>query len=108
MSIWALERENEIEFLKILCIISAIMNTGRSLAAVLSGSGDMSPGGDNLSKVIDALQEMMLPKRKEDLEHKVKKYRGIMEEEYSKGMLQVHAIGTSTPKNRKKRFSKVK
>ena len=103
-----MERDNEIGFLKILCTISAIMSVGNNLAAVLSGSSEMAGGSDSLTKVVDALQDLMLPHRREDLDRKVEKYRDIMEGEHDKGPLKFHVVSEGKPKNRKRRFTKVR
>lgn len=100
MAIWALERENEVEFLKILSVISAIITVGNNMAAALTGQN--SPGGDNLSKLIDNLQELMMPHRKELMEKKVEKYREIMLEEQKRGELKIHAVDVGKPRKRKR------
>lgn len=106
MSIWAQERESEVEFLKILSVISAIITMGNNMAAAMTGQN--SPGGDNLSKLIDQLQELMMPHRKELAERKVERYREIMLEEQKRGVLKIHAVDGGRPKNRKRRINKVR
>ncbi len=101
MSIWALERETEVDFLKILSVISAIMTVGNNLAAALTGQN--SPGGDNLSKLIDNLQNLMMPHRQELMEKKVERYREIMLEEQKRGELKIHAVDVGKPNKRKRR-----
>jgi len=107
LALWAMNRENEVEYLKILCIISAIMGVGNNLAAVLSGSASPS-GSDNLTKLLDSLQSMMMPHRKEEMEKKVEKYQEIMREEHLRGELKFHVVESGRPKHRKKRITKVR
>lgn len=76
------------------------------MAAALTGQA--SPQGDNLSKLIDQLQDLMMPHRKELQEQKIERYREIMLEEQKRGELKIHAVDVGRPKNRKKRFSKVR
>ncbi len=87
----ALKRQSEIEFLKLMCTINAIIGLGNSLASTLSGSG--GSGNDSLNKSIDALKELLLPHWKEEKDVRAKKARELLEKEVSGGPIKVQVVG---------------
>jgi hypothetical protein len=111
LSMWAIEQEGETEYLKILCIINAIMTAGNSIRGAISqmagGQAD-PPSGKELENALKALEEKLLPGRKGNLDEKAKKYRKILLDEHKKGELKVKSMKADTSANRVRRFNKVK
>jgi len=108
---WAIEQEGEEEYLKILCIINAIMTAAGSIKnsfiQMMGGQADPQTGKE-LENALKALEERLLPGRKTNLDDKAKKYREILLAEHQKGELKIKSMKVDNSANRVRHFSKVK
>ena len=91
LAVIAYQRRAEVEFLKLITLVNAIILVGNRISAAVTG-GD-SPGGDSVKKNIDALESLMLPHRAEEREVKAKKVKGILEREAAGGPLKIKVMG---------------
>lgn len=94
------EHDNEIEYLKLLAVINAIMSVGNSLISAMTGSNS-TQSGDNLTKVLDALKDMMLPHYGESTKKRALEVRERIIRESSNGPLKIQVMGRD--KNKRKR-----
>lgn len=94
------EHDNEIEYLKLLAIINAIMSVGNSLISVMTQSASTT-SSDNLTKVLDALKETMLPHYGEATKKKALEVRERIIRESSKGPIKIQVMGRDKSKRKR-------
>lgn len=99
----AYQRNAEIDYLKLIVIVNAIIQTGNRIAAAVTGGE--SSGQDALRKSLDALEKIMLPHRSEERDHRAAQVKKILEREMKGGPLKVKRVGGN---DRGKRRSGVK
>lgn len=93
------EHDNEIEYLKILAIINAIMSVGNSLISTMTGANSTS--SDNLTKTLEALKETMLPHYGEATKKKALEVRERIIRESSTGPLKIQVMGRDKSKRKR-------
>lgn len=102
LAIVALQREHELEYLKIMVLVNAILQTGSNIASSLSGQD--SPGGDSLRKSLDGLKKILLPHLAEELTKKAEQAKKTLVEEVKRGPLRYTVVGSDrTRRKRTKR-----
>lgn len=87
----AVQRRQNIHFLTTLSIISAIMQVGRTVVEATGGSASGSQK-DLLSKNLEALTSAIFPYLEEDTKKRAEEVRRQLEDEYSRGPLQVQVM----------------
>lgn len=96
----SIRRRSEIEFLKIMSVINAIISVGNTVAASMSDSG-AAPSSDSLNKTLESLREVLLPHLAEDSKRKAKKYEVLMKEELDRGPLKIKIVGKDSGQKRR-------
>ena len=87
-------RREEVEYLKLLTIVSAIISAGRMAAG--------AEAGDSLSQAFQNLRGALFPEIKAGLLAKAEKNVKILEDEFKKGPLKVKAREYSTTRRKKR------
>lgn len=87
----ALQREHELEYLKLMVIVNAIMQVGSNIASALTSQD--SAGGDSLRKSLDALKKHLLPHMAEDVERRAVEAKKMLVEEAKRGPLRYTVVG---------------
>jgi hypothetical protein len=94
------EHDNEIEYLKILAVVNAIMTVGNNLISVMTQSNSPT-SSDNLNKVLEALKDVMLPHYAEATKKKALEVRERIIKESTGGPIKIQVMGRD--KNKRKR-----
>lgn len=92
MAVVALERRNEIEYIKLVTTINAIIHAGNAVVAAVTGQ--TNPEGDALKKSLEGVRKMLLPQNEEALQSKAERAKELLTQEASKGPLKIKAVGT--------------
>jgi hypothetical protein len=87
-------RREELEFLKLTVIVSAIVHAGK----MASGN----EAGDGLKKALQTYRSVLFPEIESDLLEKAQQNIKILEEEYKKGPLKVQSLEYSTSRRKKR------
>lgn len=95
-----IHRENEIRLLTTVSLINAIIHTGNTVASSLAGGS--SSGGEALKKTLESLEKLLMPQSEEHLRKRAKEVKKILEEEVSRGPLNIKVVGED--KRKTKRF----
>lgn len=91
LAISALRRRDELEYMKVLVIVNAIISAGSNIAAALSDSG--GAGNDVIQKSMDSLRSVLLPHMEDEKESKAELAKKILTEEYEKGEIKFKVVG---------------
>lgn len=92
--VYAQDRKEALEYIKITTIISAIISAGR-----IAAGGD---AGDSLKNSLQNLRSILFPEIEIDLKAKASENLKILEKEYKKGPLKVKARDYDTKRKRKR------
>jgi flagellar motor component MotA len=90
-------RRAEIEYLKLMAVINAIIATGNSIAAAVTGNE--SSGGDSVNKTLESLKELLLPHWKEEQDRKAIKAKELLRKEVAGGPIRVQVVGKGKKKH---------
>jgi hypothetical protein len=99
LAIIALQRRSEIEYMKLLVVVNAIMSTGSNMVAGLSGQA--ASGGDGLKKALAHLEKMLLPHHQEDTDRKAHDAKRVLLDEVAKGEIKYKVVGQSKKRRRR-------
>ena len=91
---YGISRREELEYIKIMAIVSAIVTAGRVAAG--------ADAGDSLQNALKELRSAMFPEIKAGLLEKAEKNLKLLEQEYQKGPMKVKAREYSTKRRRKR------
>lgn len=105
LAISSLRRKDEIEYMKILVVVNAIVAAGNSVAAVMSEGGGGS-SGDTLQKSMDSLKSVLLPHMEVEKDNKAELAKQILIEEAEKGEIRYKVVGGMKKKPGSVRISK--
>jgi hypothetical protein len=89
--VFHIQRREEIEYLKLMAIVNAIITAGNKIAAAVTSSE--FTGSDSLNKLLDIIKEQMMPQNKEALEERARKIKEMLEKEVAGGPIQVQVVG---------------
>lgn len=95
----ALNKESEIEYLKVVTIVNAIISTGNAIRASITGSD--SSGSDSMKETLEELRDIMLPHLAENREEKAKQVKERLAEEHQKGPLQIKVMEDNRKRRRR-------
>lgn len=87
-------RREELDFLKLTVLISAIVHAGK----MASGN----EAGDSLKKSLQSYRSVLFPEIESDLLEKAQQNIKILEQEYKKGPLKVQSLEYSTSRRKKR------
>lgn len=96
----AIERQAEVEYLKVLAIIAAINNVGNQVSAALAGQG--YSGSEALKDALDSLSGKLFPRLAENKEAKAAEVKKTLEEEAKRGTIQIKVMERETDRRRRK------
>ena len=91
MALNAIKRRAEIEYLKLMAVVNAIISVGNHVSAAVT-KGDAG-GSDALNKTLDTLRELMFPSIKEEQDLKAKKAKELLAKEMAGGPIKVQVVG---------------
>lgn len=100
MAILAFGRQQQVLFLQNLAIVNAIIQGANQVVSAVSG-GASSSQGDGVSKVMEALKNLLLPEDKTENDRKAAKIMKLLEEESSKGPFTVRPMSSSRTRRKK-------
>ena len=96
MAINAINRKSEIEYLKIMAVVNAIIGVGNHIASAVSGGE--GGGGDKLKDTLDTLKGLLLPHFREEQDRKAAKAKEMLVREVAGGPIQVKVVGKGKDK----------
>lgn len=91
----AMTRREELEYLQMSVIVSAITTAGK-----MAGGGDP---GDSLRNALRTYRGALFPEIQSDLLEKAKQNERILEDEYRRGPLKVQSLEYATKRKKKQR-----
>lgn len=98
----AIERERQIEYLKTVSLVNAIIGVGNLVAAAVTESPGNQLGDDKLTKALELLKDLLIPEEGEQTSEKAKEAKAKLAAEIEKGPLKVRPIGVGKKRQRKK------
>lgn len=101
LAISAINNEAKTEYLKMLAVTNAIVQTGNAIRAQIAGT-DYKPG-DGLKNVLEALKEQLMPHMVEADKTKLDKIRDRLIKEASGGEIKFKIMGDTKETNKRKR-----
>lgn len=104
LAIIAWKRQAEIEYLKIMAVVNAIIYVGNGIRSALSG--DETHGGDSLKKGLESLEKMLLPHFSEENKDMAEKARRILMKEATRGPLKIRVMEDDKKKSGRVRIKK--
>lgn len=105
LAVLAINRNKQVHFMTTLLIVNAIIHVGNCIQAAVAGSSASEKGSENIQKLVDSLRSMLLPGDDLDTESKTQRSLRILEEEVSKGPLNVRPMAeTKADRGRIKRL----
>jgi hypothetical protein len=104
LAVLAINRNKQVHFMTTLLIVNAIIHVGNCIQAAVSGGSASEKGSDNLQKLVESLKSMLMPGDALETESKDQRALRILEEEVSKGPLNVRPMAeTKADRGRFKR-----
>jgi hypothetical protein len=91
LAINAIHQKAELEYLKIMAVVNAIIGVGNQISSSITKSD--YTGNDKLNKVLDTLKEVLLPQYKEEQSRKAAKAKDLLSKEVSGGPIRIKVVG---------------
>lgn len=91
MAVATINRHAEIEYLKTMTVVNAIMVVGNAIRSTIAGSGE-TPSSDALDKSLEALKEALLPHWSEDTKKRSAEAMKKLKQEMDGGPLKVQVM----------------
>ena len=91
---YGMTRREELEYLKLTVIVSAIVTAGRMAAG--------AEAGDGLRNALKSYRSSMFPEIESDLLEKAQQNERILEQEYSRGPMKVQSLEYGSKRKKKR------